>query len=637
MTAPTSVSVGLLRVCGDGDEWRLRSNVQRLLAAADVRPRRLPPAAILVVRSLTDPLPGHLDPRAVLPGEQWQRSVAAALDERAESAHRPALGPVPASAESIVFADRAELLMCLARDWSAGATERWWWRALGITTPDTVLQAFMATPEVVPAALHRLETTVIVAFAARLPPPWAQRLTRAIASAFGVTPVADAALSPIAVGAVRTASRASDHGTPPRRVSAPWDGLLVPDPVARAGLVPDQEALVGIAVALRRIPAEVRAAAFERRARAWSLDRRGGRTGPQAPADDGLTRVLVPTERPPAAEAGPRSPTSIRGGGLLDRPPISAPPPSRRRPAPADHPSQLARPVATLVPALADAAAGAVDDGGSPWDALAGDARRAGATRSGYDVGSRVTSVVDVAAPGPLAVVVRTELGGVFHLVPLAQALGLYGDFTTPAEPGIQLGLWDFVTLLGTRLLTRPLPRDPVWALLAELAGRRPGPPPGRGFRPPAVWRVPQAWLAPFSPGGTWRYSVEGDRTVLLHPAGFPVVDGRGIDLQRQLRRYGARPARPSVAPGGGGTAREQWLDHVASYLRARLAIALGVGRRGAADLAFRRPARVLVTDSRLDVISALADLPIVVRLAGLDRDPGYVPAVDRSLWFHFE
>ena len=32
-----------------------------------------------------------------------------------------------------------------------------------------------------------------------------------------------------------------------------------------------------------------------------------------------------------------------------------------------------------------------------------------------------------------------------------------------------------------------------------------------------------------------------------------------------------------------------------------------------------------------------LAELPIAIRLAGLDRDPGWIPAAGRSVAFHFE
>jgi hypothetical protein len=47
--------------------------------------------------------------------------------------------------------------------------------------------------------------------------------------------------------------------------------------------------------------------------------------------------------------------------------------------------------------------------------------------------------------------------------------------------------------------------------------------------------------------------------------------------------------------------------------------------------------ARVVVTATHLDIYLALGALPIEVRLAGLDRDPGWVPAAGRFIAFHFE
>jgi hypothetical protein len=47
--------------------------------------------------------------------------------------------------------------------------------------------------------------------------------------------------------------------------------------------------------------------------------------------------------------------------------------------------------------------------------------------------------------------------------------------------------------------------------------------------------------------------------------------------------------------------------------------------------------ARVFVTATRVDIVLSLAELPIAVRLAGLDRDPGWIPAAGRSVAFHFE
>jgi len=43
------------------------------------------------------------------------------------------------------------------------------------------------------------------------------------------------------------------------------------------------------------------------------------------------------------------------------------------------------------------------------------------------------------------------------------------------------------------------------------------------------------------------------------------------------------------------------------------------------------------VTPSRLDLHFSLAGHPLEIRLAGLDRDPGWVPAAGRTIAFHYE
>jgi hypothetical protein len=82
-----------------------------------------------------------------------------------------------------------------------------------------------------------------------------------------------------------------------------------------------------------------------------------------------------------------------------------------------------------------------------------------------------------------------------------------------------------------------------------------------------------------------------------------------------------------------------RWLDWLMPYVRARLGRALGV--RGTpktiANLLLRHHARVEVSHTHLDVTFSLADLRIEVRLSGLDRDPGWVPAAGRYVAFHFE
>jgi hypothetical protein len=50
----------------------------------------------------------------------------------------------------------------------------------------------------------------------------------------------------------------------------------------------------------------------------------------------------------------------------------------------------------------------------------------------------------------------------------------------------------------------------------------------------------------------------------------------------------------------------------------------------------FERRAKITVTATHFDVTFSLADLPIKVRLSGLDRNPGWIPAAGKFVSFHF-
>lgn len=70
--------------------------------------------------------------------------------------------------------------------------------------------------------------------------------------------------------------------------------------------------------------------------------------------------------------------------------------------------------------------------------------------------------------------------------------------------------------------------------------------------------------------------------------------------------------------------------------LHTRLQQALGA-EGDVTALVCRHHAEVVATPTRVDVHLALAELPLALRLAGLDRDPGWIPAAGRALAFHFE
>ena len=72
-------------------------------------------------------------------------------------------------------------------------------------------------------------------------------------------------------------------------------------------------------------------------------------------------------------------------------------------------------------------------------------------------------------------------------------------------------------------------------------------------------------------------------------------------------------------------------------YLRLRLQRALGVDEGDVAHVLCEQHAHILITTARLDLHLSLTDLPIEIRLAGLDRDPGWVPAAGRYIAFQFD
>lgn len=71
--------------------------------------------------------------------------------------------------------------------------------------------------------------------------------------------------------------------------------------------------------------------------------------------------------------------------------------------------------------------------------------------------------------------------------------------------------------------------------------------------------------------------------------------------------------------------------------VRERLLLALDLrDARQLAPVLLRLPARLEDQGERVDLHLELADLPLAVRFAGLDRDPGWIPAAGCDIRFHF-
>jgi hypothetical protein len=91
-------------------------------------------------------------------------------------------------------------------------------------------------------------------------------------------------------------------------------------------------------------------------------------------------------------------------------------------------------------------------------------------------------------------------------------------------------------------------------------------------------------------------------------------------------------------AGGKGRKSGKDWMRRLLPRLRARLVLALpGVDQTRIGTLVCVHRARVVTSPTHVDVMFSLAELPVEVRLSGLDRDPGWVPSADHLIAFHYE
>jgi hypothetical protein len=331
--------------------------------------------------------------------------------------------------------------------------------------------------------------------------------------------------------------------------------------------------------------------------------------GPTALAE-AVAALALP---PPLPQPAPAQPLPVAVAGPVLRRPASAPAAGEvpaRRPVPPGTAATTVRPLPSAA---------------SPGDRAAPEF---GTSAAPAHVGRRIAppapSVAPVARAAPTPALpppllaadtgFTTGYGGLLFLVNAFVALGLYPDFTRPRGARLEPSpLW-LADRIGRYWFGAGYRRDPLAAWIA--AHGAPG-------RLPDSWRVPRDWLAGFDRGRPARM-VGPRRVTLWHPAGFPLADTRvarsraAPSLRRARRRLPAARA-------------DRWAACLALYLDARLR---RFARGGLSLLALS--ARVEVRELDLRATFALDHYPVALRLAGLDRDPGWQPAEGRAIAFAF-
>jgi hypothetical protein len=638
--------VGRLRIRSrSSDPQAEQQRIERMLRSATLHPSGLPESATLVVRRLADPLPSRLraGPFDLLPDASWQRAVTASLEKLAASAARPAYGAVPAETDAVLFYDRAEVLAALALDWMGGTLPiQWWWREFlrGRDAVTTLLREWSESPQYVPGALDLLAKRArAVQFVQRMPQQAAREILATVLIAFNVPRPRseDRPLQKIAedrseveqptaeTPKTKTASHVMVRHAPFRR----W----VPEADTPV-LLPAQSMLLIQALMLRRAPAVARTAAFQRDLLRWRA------TVESLAVIEDLEAEEVREERPSSASQeeppAPEMPVIMAGQGRVAGSqtvvplPSAAPEHLAEKAAAAEHLMATSSethntPLHSIAPPSQQPAITSESTGfQKPLQLRRTDDQTPALAQEPASEFPTTSKEAQLERANEPATTLETEYGGVFFLLSLALYLYIYGDFTSPAEPGLELNIWDFLALMAFELTDGKIEKDPLWAELAVLAGRPKSVRPGLGFDPPDEWRVPAEWLAAFAEDCVPQPTLTNGRMISMHPAGFTVIDV---------------PAGTNVAdvtePGEPVDGLQRWVGWMAGYFRARLVRALG--REDAVALLCQRPARLTLTLTHVDVTFALDHHPIELRMAGLDRDLGWIPAAGRYVAFHFE
>jgi hypothetical protein len=588
--------------------------LDNILQTVEMHPSWLPSSAIVCLRRLHDPMPRalNLHSRSATQSYAWQQAVAALVQEEIRRAMHQVNAGVSPDANVVIFRDQAELLASLAVDWLEDRVrDRWWWRSLskdqfvGNIVPDVWSNA----PQYVPAALELLAVNRrLDSFVRALSVDRARALLLEITRSFGLAALheithdfADETPSSLQFKSV------SSVATVLSQPAAPWH-QLVPESLDQSFGI-ERQCLIGVALTIRRAPAAAQSLHFARATIKWLCASNEFHKDPTAESFSSEQIHSAPDPIEPAATAN-----------KLQSPMCEPPAPSLR----------------------SFSSSGVRLNRGSQEAIASPSAKKSSDTLFEE---SRVETAPDLLRLDEVRV--ETQFGGIFYLINLGLFLELYADFSTPLGNSLKLSIFNFIDLIARRLLNEKITEDPVWALLAQLSGRSEFDPPGDEFEPPDEWRLPSQWLEAFPGGSTFEWMAHGERLRVRHRAGFLLLDvplsGRLAEqLKREMVVYtaSAEPQliRKSFSLSRSNNSLERWLDWIVPYMRPRLCRAFGIDDASdPAALLCRQRASIRLTAVHLDIFFSLSEHPLEIRLAGLDRDPGWVPAAGRFIRFHFE
>lgn len=585
MLGSDGLRVSRMRVRGpDPDGVRARQHIEAQLFGIDAASIGLPLKALLFVKRLAAKSGRPL--QSLFRGSALAHAVRDELGRSARTARRPWLDADAARAEAVIFEDEAELIACLIRDWLRGrVAERWWWQTIiGVAGAEQWLRRHVLPrgEALVPALSLLAPTQEVVPWVARLQRPDVRVAVASVAGAFAlpmsVTP------RPMAV---ETIAEGGDEEAVPSSAGVDLDGSQVTAAVVRlmatvpemrsASLHREQRRLLILALTATRALSWARTPEFARAIRV--LDRHDFdaealvRSSPVVRRDERPVPRVIERAPSEAAAIAPME-ESVLPGGAVTGPAstIAAESPETERAS-----STAPEPNRTRLaepPLIPNAES----------DQVAETVHATIPDESSPEIQARSSAEPVVEADAQNETHWWTALPQAetsVSPIPGTRVETHYGGILYLLNAFIAMELYaDFTAPRGRNLAVSP------WDLLA-LVGRAWFP---ESFEADPIWTL----LADLA---------------VRDPKDEP---GRDVDL-----------------PDG-------WFEAHLESLTARLESALGCEPDDMPTIVCRHRATIAITASAVHVHLSLSDLPLDLRIAGLDRDPGWIPAAGRGLSFHF-
>jgi len=575
-----------------------------------------------------------VDPtRTAVDSVAFAACVQARMSQAVRAARRPWAHIDADNAPAVVFWDETELVACLVRDWLRGwVAERWWWRSVlwNLSVQEWLRRHVLPRGESLVSALSLLAASSdAVGWMRELDDAEAELAISSIVRAYALPGLEPSIPTPPRPPLSHDRSEIHEIQKSSRILETQFalERLSRTVPEARApGLGAPQRRLLTLALVLTRAPAWARSAEF---AAAWELLDHTD-PAPHIRATT-ITSKVRRNETPQHGSITPTPDAATVGESTA------------HVPLPSDEREKTPAPTVGVPGAVQLACS-------SPHSALPSQPVVDSLTRATEAAPPSISRASAEPVAEDVLPTAATEFGGLFYLLNAALALGLYGDFTAPRASNLALSPWNWLALVGRSWFGAGFESDPLWNVFASLAGRSADEPPDHEFAAPTTWVIDQAWLEPWGRASPLQYRTTPTRLRVLHPAGFVLFDvlrdrhSPPLAQARQLcRTYSslhdaaiAHPTRTTRSDRGrSGTAR--WMEWLLPYLEARLARSLGVEPDAMPALVCRHDAKVVWSLASVDVYLSLAALPLVIRIAGLDRDPGWIPAAGRAIAFHFE